>query len=52
MIMSLVNEDDREKWQDKIIPALDENWDRMFGASNGLYAMEMVAIIATARTPS
>lgn len=49
MIMSLVSQEDREKWEDKVLPALAENWDSMFKDSDGLSTTEMTAIVTTAK---
>ncbi|EJD54583.1 S-adenosyl-L-methionine-dependent methyltransferase [Auricularia subglabra TFB-10046 SS5] len=49
MIMSLVSAEDRAKWENKVLPALAENWDNMFKDSDGLSTTEMTAIVTTAK---
>ncbi|EJD54822.1 S-adenosyl-L-methionine-dependent methyltransferase [Auricularia subglabra TFB-10046 SS5] len=48
--VSMVGEEDvKSVLKEKVLPALAANWDDMFSESEGMYTMEMTAIVATAK---
>jgi len=49
--MARFTAEEREKWEDKVAPALDKHWTELFG-EGGQYEMHMDALVTTATKPN
>ncbi|EJD55407.1 S-adenosyl-L-methionine-dependent methyltransferase [Auricularia subglabra TFB-10046 SS5] len=48
-VIGLVPEQERMKWEDKVVPTLDKQWDRIFADTDGMSIIETVSIVTTAK---
>ena len=51
LVMARFTAEEREKWEDKVAPALDKHWTELFG-EGGQYEMHMDALVTTATKPN